>query len=269
MEFKLTSPQNFVQVIEFNYDDLKLWIQKQVKKYQNLVYTDDIIKTAKEDRAALNKFRESIDAARKDVKKRYLKPYNAFEDKVKSLLALIDEPAKAIDSQVKSYETKKKEEKKTEIETYFNAAAGDLISLLTLEKIFDDKWLNATMSIKNVQSEIDKIIEKVKFDLATIKNLKSEWELTLIDTYLNTLDVAAALNEKNRLEERKAAIENQKNETEKPVEATPAEEQKEVVEIATTEKIYERKFWVKGTKAQLIKLGDYMKANGIEYGGIE
>ena len=85
MEFKLIAPDTFVKVIEFNYDDLQKWITEQVEKYQGLTYTDETIKNAKEDRAALNKFKERIDAARKDVKKRYLEPYNNFEEKVKSL----------------------------------------------------------------------------------------------------------------------------------------------------------------------------------------
>lgn len=40
-------------------------------------------------------------------------------------------------------------------------------------------------------------------------------------------------------------------------------------EEPTTVKVYTRKFWVKGTADQLRALGQYMKDNGIEYGGIE
>lgn len=277
MEFKLINPDTFVKVIEFNYDDLQKWITEQVEKYQNLSYTDETIKDAKEDRAALNKFRERIDAARKDVKKRYLEPYNNFEEKVKKLLALIEEPAAAIDTQVKEYEERKKSEKEEQIKEYFNAVVGDLSKLLSYDKIFDKKWLNATTNIKSVQTQIDQIIEKVKFDLQTIKDLKSEWELTLIDTYLQTLDIAAALREKTRLEERQKAIMEEGS-----VEQTMSIEQvanvsKQVNDQVSDQvsdqvepvKIYTRKFWVKGSADQLRTLGQYMKEHGIEYGGIE
>lgn len=276
MEFKLINPDTFVKVIEFNYDDLQKWITEQVEKYQNLSYTDETIKDAKEDRAALNKFRERIDAARKDVKKRYLEPYNNFEEKVKKLLALIEEPAAAIDTQVKEYEERKKSEKEEQIKEYFNAVVGDLSKLLSYDKIFDKKWLNATTNIKSVQTQIDQIIEKVKFDLQTIKDLKSEWELTLIDTYLQTLDIAAALREKTRLEERQKAIMEEGS-----VEQTMSIEQvanvsKQVNDQVSDQvsdqvepvKIYTRKFWVKGSADQLRTLGQYMKEHGIEYGGI-
>ena len=277
MEFKLINPDTFVKVIEFNYDDLQKWITEQVEKYQNLSYTDETIKVAKEDRAALNKFRERIDAARKDVKKRYLEPYNNLEEKVKKLLALIEEPAAAIDTQVKEYEERKKSEKEEQIKEYFNAVVGDLSKLLSYDKIFDKKWLNATTNIKSVQTQIDQIIEKVKFDLQTIKDLKSEWELTLIDTYLQTLDIAAALREKTRLEERQKAI----------MEGGSVEQTMSIEQVANVSKqvndqvsdqvsdqvepvkIYTRKFWVKGSADQLRTLGQYMKERGIEYGGIE
>ncbi len=268
MEFQLISPQTFVNAIEFNYDDLHKWITEQVEKYQNLTYTDETIKDAKEDRAALNKFKDRIDEARKDVKKRYLEPYNNFEEKVKTLIKLIEEPTAAIDTQVKEYEERKKAEKKKQIEDYFNATIGDLSKLLTLEKIFNPKWLNQTTTIKSVQTEIDQIIAKVKFDLQTIKDLKSEWELTLIDTYLNTLDIAVALREKTRLEERQREIQ-QMPETEEVQALNQVVEDNKKVEIQETVKFYTRKFWVKGTADQLRSLGQYMKDNGIEYGGIE
>lgn len=277
MEFKLINPDTFVKVIEFNYDDLQKWITEQVEKYQNLSYTDETIKDAKEDRAALNKFRERIDAARKDVKKRYLEPYNNFEEKVKKLLALIEKPAAAIDTQVKEYEERKKSEKEEQIKEYFNAVVGDLSKLLSYDKIFDKKWLNATTNIKSVQTQIDQIIEKVKFDLQTIKDLKSEWELTLIDTYLQTLDIAAALREKTRLEERQKAImeEGSVEQTMSIEQVANVSEQvndqvsDQVSDQVEPVKIYTRKFWVKGSADQLRTLGQYMKEHGIEYGGIE
>lgn len=271
MEFQLISPQTFVNAIEFNYDDLHKWITEQVEKYKNLTYTDETIKDAKEDRASLNKFKERIDAARKDVKKRYLEPYDKFEEKVKTLLKLIEEPAAAIDAQVKNYEECKKTEKKKQIEDYFNATIGDLSKFLTLEKIFNPKWLNQTATIKSVQTEIEQIITKAKFDLQTIKDLKSEWELTLIDTYLNTLDIGAALREKTRLEERKKALEEEAEyePTENEVISAMVNVVANKNTISTPVKIYTRKFWVKGTAEQLKTLGQYMKDNGIEYGGIE
>lgn len=276
MEFKLINPKEesgFIQAIEFNFEELKEQLSKNLEKFKNIVYSDDSIKDAKTDKANLNKFREAIENERKRVKNLCLKPYNDFEAKIKVITQLIDEPILVIDTRVKSYEQKNKDAKKEEIEKYYLAIIGDLIDLLPLDKIFNDKWLNLTTSIKNVEKEILLIIEKAKFDLQTIKDLKSEWELTLIDTYLSTLDISAALREKTRLEERKAALEAMEQKTTIVNEQAPAtgtlEDFKEDDKVVFEEKIYLRKFWVEGTKEQLTGLREYMAKTGIKYGGIE
>jgi len=272
MEFKLINPKSesgFIQAVEFNFDELQTELKTSLEKFQNIVYTDETIPEAEKDRAGLNKFKDIIETERKRIKNLCLKPYNDFEAKVKILTGLIDEPILAIDTQVKTYEQKKKDAKKEEIEKFFNDNIGELAELLPLEKIFNEKWLNASVSIKSVFDEITQIIDKVKFDLKTIKDLKSEWELTLIDTYLNTLDIASALAEKTRLEERKKQLEEQDKIQQAEVENVEAvSREPEVLEVQEEVKLYERKFWVKGTADQLRALGQYMKANGIQYGGI-
>lgn len=301
MEFQLISPQTFVEAIKFNYDDLHNWITEQTEKYNNLVYTDDNIKEAKEDRAKLNRFRDNLDNARKDVKKQYLEPYNVFESDVKKLLAIIDEPLNAIDKHVKDYEEKKKADKKAQIEEYFNLYAGDLKQFLTLDKIFNQKWLNASVSIKSVKEEINNILLKINEDFKTIKDLKSEWEVNLIDKYFETLDIGAALREQKRLETLKEQVElenqgftlpdepidweKEKGNPSSPYAVIPDYAQKdqstqagdmaaeptpeENSAVQEPVKIYTRKFWVTGTKEQLLALGQYLKDNGIEYGGIQ
>lgn len=282
MEFQLISPQTFVEAIQFNYDELHNWITEQTEKYNNLIYTDDNIKEAKEDRAKLNKFRENLDNARKDVKKQYLEPYNVFENDVKKLLAIIDEPLNAIDKQVKDYEEKKKADKKAQIEEYFNTYIGDLKQFLTLDKIFNQKWLNTNVSIKSVKEEINNILLKTNEDFQTIKDLKSEWEVNLIDTYFQTLDIGAALRKQKELETQKQAIDDLKAKEEaekqayimpdKNVNSTGSDQSEQPLDMVAEQepvKLYTRKFWVTGTKEQLLALGQYLKDNNIEYGGIE
>ena len=51
MEFKLINPKNengFIQAIEFNFEELKAELTKGLEKYQNLTFTEETIKDAKE-----------------------------------------------------------------------------------------------------------------------------------------------------------------------------------------------------------------------------
>lgn len=282
MEFKLINPASengFIQAIEFNFDELKTELSTRLEKYNNLTYTEETIKQAKDDRAGLNKFKEAIETRRKEIKNLCLKPYNDFEAKVKELTGLIDQPILAIDNQIKNFDNQRIEAKRVDITDFFNSAIGDLKEILPLEKIFNPKWLNATYKMTNIQKEIVETIGKVNGNLSVIGDLKLNPNLALQvkDKYLQTLDFGLAMAEKTRLENLQNAINKREavqdeqihQEEVKPVlidEQTPEIEQN--VTPLQTEKIYYKEFFVRGTKAQLIALGEYLKANNIEYGGI-
>ncbi len=282
MEFKLINPASengFIQAIEFNFDELKTELSTRLEKYNNLTYTEETIKQAKDDRAGLNKFKEAIETRRKEIKNLCLKPYNDFEAKVKELTGLIDQPILAIDSQIKNFDNQRIEAKRVDITDFFNSAIGDLKEILPLEKIFNPKWLNATYKMTNIQKEIVETIGKVNGNLSVIGDLKLNPNLALQvkDKYLQTLDFGLAMAEKTRLENLQNAI-NKREEVQdeqihqeevKPVliDEQPPEIEQNVTPLQT-EKIYYKEFFVRGTKAQLIALGEYLKANNIEYGGI-
>ena len=85
MEIIITAPteSQYLQKIDFNYEELKQSIKASLEKYDNLLYTDDQMKAAKTDRANLNNFIKALDAKRKEVKEKCLAPYAEFEAKIK------------------------------------------------------------------------------------------------------------------------------------------------------------------------------------------
>lgn len=285
MEFKLinpTSENGFIQAIDFNFDEIQTELDAKLENYRNLTYTEEKIKEAKDDRAGLNKFRSALDAKRIEIKKLCLKPYEAFEAKMNILTGLVDEPINTIDTQIKGFEQRQKDDKRKDIEEFYNVSIGELKNILPLEKIFNDKWLNATVKINTVFDEIIKLIGKVNGDLKVINELKlsPEFELQVKDVYLKTFDISVALQEKNRLE----ALQKQIKEVEETQavkepkeEPQPGPEQETIVsplkieEVAPIlqEKIYYREFFVSGTESKLTALREFMNKNGIKYGGIK
>lgn len=291
MKFELINPKNengFIKTIEFNFDELKTELTTRLEKYNNLTYTEETIKDAKEDRAGLNKFKEAIENRRKEIKKLCLKPYEDFEKKVKELTGLIDQPIIVIDTQIKNFDNQRIEAKKNDIQDFYNSVIEDLAEILTLDKIFNQKWLNVTYKMANIQKEIIETIGKVKGNLNIIKDLKLEpaMELQVKDKYITTLDFGLAMAEKTRLENLKKAFKARETIQEEQI---PQEDIKPVLideqtmpelennhidqagEMVSEEpqKICECKFWVKGTKEQLLALREYMKNNNIQYGGIQ
>ena len=284
LEIKILTPQDkFLSAVEFNYDELKQGLQENLEKYQNLVFTEETMKEGKDTRAKLNKLKKALDDKRKDIKKQCLEPYNAFETKINELIGLVDKPALAIDNQIKAYEEALKETKKQEIINYFNSKSlfGDLIKI-DHPCFWDEKWLNATKKIKDVEFEIDERINKIKEGLETIDLTfkDSEFKPQMRDVFLKTLDISKSLNEKTRLENQKKAEEEYKNRQEE-LAKQKAEEQKkvepvvEVVKEVVKQEIKEevkqeeikkwKTFSVEVNKEQFIKIRKFLIDNNINY----
>lgn len=212
------SEDGFLKEISFNHEELKQELSLRLEKYKGLVYSDEEIKLAKTDRATLNKFKEAIETKRKEIKKQCMKPYEDFEAKIKEILALVDAPISEIDGQVKAFEDKQKEEKKAKILDVYNENIENLTEILPFQKIFQERWLNATITMGSITKEITSTVEKVKTDLQVIETLNSEFDLQVKDKYLQTLDLTQALQEKTRLEEQKAKLEEFKKQQEQKTE---------------------------------------------------
>lgn len=194
------------QAVGFNFDQLKQELEISLGKYQNMVVTDDATKEAKEDRAKLNALKNTIDTKRKEIKKEWNGPYIEFEDKVKILIGMIDEPIQTIDKQVKSYEQKVKDDKAAEIELYFNESIGDLKQLVPYDKIHIPKWLNSSERLSAIKKEITAIIEIIRNDIKVIKDLEMECEQQMLDKYLQSFSIADAMAEKKRWEDQVAKM---------------------------------------------------------------
>lgn len=298
MEMKIFSPDEdgFVKEIEFNHAELKAELEQRLEKYQNLVYTDDTIAEAKQDRAKLNKFKQALDAKRKEIKAQCLAPYEAFEAKVKELLALVDKPALAIDAQVKTYEEKKRAEKRAQIVEFWDAQESDVKDLVALDAVFDQRWLNVTYTIGKIETEITEFLTKVEDELALLHEIDTEFEEQVIRVYLQEFSVAKAMAENKALLEQKARREEYQRkqeeaaaqakaralaeeeerrraevaakpdpEPEEPVRTVPLNRPAPVQEPPATRMV---DFRVWATPDQLAGLKQYLNDNDIQYGPV-
>lgn len=209
--------------IDFNHEELKTELSAKLQKYNKLVVTEDGIADAKKDRANLNKLRTALDNKRKEVKKDCLSPYEDFEKKVKEILSLVDEPILAIDSQIKVFDEQKKAEKEQEISNYFVGEIGELADLLPFSKIWNPKWLNVGYKMDAISKEITEAIFKAKNDISIIKAMNLECEQQMLDKYLDTLDMSAAMAEKTRFEERQKQLKEYETQRKKAAQNPPAE----------------------------------------------
>lgn len=199
MELKIFNPQEggFVKEIEWNNEELKAKIAEKVKDYEGLVYVGEAqIKEAKADRANLNKLRNAIEDERKRIKNLCLEPYNRFEAQVKEVVALLDRPIAMIGEQIDAAEEAKKAAKKAEIEELFKTIGFQ--DFVTLEAIWDPKWLNATVTMTKIEEAMRTRMYQIGTDVLTISELQ-DYKFEAMEVYKETLDIGAAIREGKRL----------------------------------------------------------------------
>lgn len=257
MEFRITECQ-IPGKISFNYEELKQALTERVSDFKTIVYTDDQISVAKKDRAELNKLKKAINDERIRQEKEFIKPFETFKAQVKELCDIIDTATKSVDAQVKAYEDAQREQKKSDINAYWEAK-----EVPEWMCHIEDKWLNASVSLTSVQKDIDASVEQMKTDMSVIDKLPS-FIFEAEEVYKRTHSLSDALKVAQLAQEdaeRKAAWEAEKRNT---------DEQTKVVSAAEGSEI--KRKWI-GFQAYLSAdeaklLGNFLKQNGIKYKAI-
>lgn len=224
----------FLKHIEWNKEQFMELVASMTEQYEGVTYTDEQIKIAKSDRATLNAMKKAISDRRIQVKKAVMEPYTKFETEVAEVVALIDKPIAMIDSQIKEYDERVKNEKKQALKEYFEEIAADLEGVLTFDRVFDQRYLNATVSLSKAKTDIKDKVERVNTDLNTLDSLDAEYRMFARDVYVRTLDMSQAMAEISRLQELKKQEEERSRQQEeaarKAAEAEAAENASETAE---------------------------------------
>lgn len=254
--------------VKWNYEALKAELTKALENFRGLVYTEDTINQAKKDRASLNKLADAIDTRRKEMKARYLAPYQEFESQAKELTALVKMQADEIDAQVKAFDDARKSEKQEQIKDLYSFLMKDLTSLVPYEKIHNPKWLNVTVSMLAVEKEITEKAEGIRTALRSIDalGLPDDMAERVKSVYLERLDLASALAEKERIERERQALADYEAATKKAEETV--ERRKPDPINADCGQTYKVDFRVWATTEQLGALKAFLSDNGIKYGPV-
>lgn len=291
MELRITNPEEngFLKEIQWNQEEVKSWVAARVQDYKTIAYTADQAKDMKRDRADLNKLKAAFEDERKRLKKVCMEPYNRFEQQVKEITALIDEPIQLIDSQLSEIEERRKQLKQKEIEELFETIGFQ--DFITLERIMDPKWLNATVSLNKIEEQMKNLLFRVGTEVSTINSLP-KFSFEALENYKKTLDLNMAIAEGQRLadiqkrkqqyeeEQKRIAEEKARQETEKLTakqqegdetvkEATPVNETVIVREEPVAADLIQLDFRVFGTREQIMALRNYMIENQIKFGKVE
>lgn len=258
--------------IEWNFGELQAWLEDGLASYKGKVYDDTQINEAKKDAANLRKLKDAIESKRKELKRDYLEPYEAFASQAKLLTDMIDKQVEEISDQVKAYDTRWKEEKRQRIEAeIYGPMIGDLAGLVPYDRLHEAKWLNRTASDSQISEALGAKIDRINSGLFAINNMELEPDLeaAVKAAFLRNFDLSEAMAEKDKIEQMKAHAESAKPDPEPQHGAgsdfvsTKGKDAPEGISDQDEPETLSVAFRIEVTREQLNLLGSFMRQHGI------
>lgn len=265
--------------IKWNKEELKAQIAEFREGYADaIIQTDEDYKSAKKDRAEINSVLKKISDQRILVKKAVMKPYETFEAELKDAQADLEDIQQKIVTTIKGYEDEQAERKLNWIRGVFaDAVNGKGMDFLTLERIFDKKWMNRSAKEEEVEKAIRARVDTIYNNLLWIAEVEDTTiRATARKQYEETLEFGAIVRlvadiKRRREEEEKKAQEERdesrhndlealRNRLNPPNEATSAPP--DVVSVPDSDENasegeiqrYFSAFCVRGTAEQIMRL---------------
>lgn len=268
------------------FEQVSKEIDKKIETANSLVVSEDNYKEVKKIRAELNKEAKQYAEDFKAIKESVLATWNECEDTYKKMIR--DKYAVSdviLRSKVGEIEDGIKDEKRKKVVEFFEKhRASRKLDFVT----FDDMNLKIGMSNslaslkKEVTEKLDEILKGYEGALETSPDVVAEFKENGFD-FARAFTTVKDREERKRKaeEERKAMLEARAERERKEAEAkaavqeTEIKESDEVEEVAETEqpstheeeheKIYSVTFTVRGTRAELIDLSDFLKELNYDY----
>ena len=287
--------QNFtLGTLVTDAERIKTAVSEGISRYSIENYNSDNIDGAKKDKALLNKAAKTLNDKRIELEKQFMSPFLTVKNTIAETCELIKTASNAIDMVVKESDVIEKADKRKTIEALYSAIESPI---LALERVFDDRWLNKSVSIKMVYAELKVKFDSILSDLGTIESME-EMGFEKSDTegakavYFRNLKLTEAMehlkivkSSREAEKQRQERIQQQEAEKQRLTEVAQVETAKviapevmEVIEVKPQEptptvvinpEVLTRAFKVTATKDAIIALGDFMNERGICFEKIE
>lgn len=241
------------KIVIKNKEEIIKELKSNLEKY-NKVLTEETVKEGKEDKAKLNKVIKAIEDKRKEIKKAVMLPYEEVEEDFKEITSLINNTVTALDTQIKAFEEEEKAKKQEQIDELLKVNTTGV-------SINNEKWLNATYKLKDIEQEINEFVSKYNQDMELLK----DEDITIRDYYKRTLNISETLIEKKRIEELRKAEELRKQEEQRTEEVKEEIKEVKIEEPKTAETMVTLTLEFNITRTNAIKLKEFLLNNNIEY----
>lgn len=269
-----------LEPIKFNFEQLKQEITTKVENYKHIVYSEDNIKEAKTDRANFNKLAKALNDEKIRVKNIVLEPYLPFEKQCNELIDLVKEASANADTQIKNYEQQIKDEKLKQIMNFFLENVGDYADLINFDDIYNERWLNVTYKMEQIEKDILHTLAKTKTDMAVIdsqfkeEDINKQVKMEYFNNIANPSVLTMAILKGNTIIENNKKLEMLKQKEESSQNITKNEEKitnstenitQSLGNSPADEELQTLDFRVHVTQRQKFALKEFLKSNNIKF----
>ncbi len=130
-EFELIAVVKQKAIVEYDKKGIEDYVAMVESKYQDVVFTEEEVKTGTEERAKLNKLSKAIDEYRKNITEELTSDIKAFESDFKSYAERVTKVSKNIDVQVKVFEER-------EIEKRLEISKNYMVSMVAIREQYKE-----------------------------------------------------------------------------------------------------------------------------------
>lgn len=192
-------------VLADNLEALNAFVEQQIAPYVGAkIDPNDYeqVKMARKCMADLNKLKDPIDKERKRVKREYETPLKEFEGRVKAITAKIDGARAALKVQVDEADERFREMRRALLVEEYEECAGPIADVIPFAAILEDAWLNRSTPETKAVNELYEKVEKALKGYKTLQTKELNHKDEVVKHYAHTLDLIAALELEDRLNER-------------------------------------------------------------------
>lgn len=254
-------------------------IKAIIPLYDAANYSDENLKDAKADRATLNKFSKALNDKKISFKKEFMKPFDEFESAVKEAIQEIDGASDKIDKTIKSVESREKLARQAVIDDLWKATGFTLVPLCQVQK---SEWMLKATNKKAIAEGIATIQNDITSNIALLEQMVGQQDRAAVRlNFLDDLDFKRAVTYAQKLkadrEETARLALMAEEQLNRPIEAplsrpsfqqpsAPPPNPATTVPIPSKDDpVLVRTFRVTTPYSKMIKLGDFMVANGITF----
>lgn len=206
----LTIKEKKLGVLITNAEEIRANTIERLKMFTPENFEGDA-KAAAHAKAEINNGIKDLNDSRIQWEREFMSPFQVFKDVVDDTIRLMKQASGQLDIIVKAKEKEEEDAKYKLIEEMWNNEHFDLVSL---ERIFNKRWLNKTTKLTSIQTEIKERIDIIKKDLSAL-DAYGEDTAQLKEIYLTNLNIAITLQKGAELKANRERLAAMKAEQEK------------------------------------------------------